>query len=93
MGSDRSAHLAFLPHRCLVVRNERIINNSVARLRPHHAAALLGCAVERLRARGTERARADCVDPGRADPPHRLPHGCSWGPAHPSNTVTGEDQK
>ena len=38
-------------HRCLVVRNERIISNSVARLRPHHAAALLECAVERLRAR------------------------------------------
>lgn len=34
-----------------MVRNERIINNSVARLRPHHAAALLECAVERLRAR------------------------------------------
>ncbi len=46
-----SAHLAFQVHRCLVVRNERIISNSVARLRPHHAAALLECAVERLRAR------------------------------------------
>ena len=43
--------MALLQHRCLVVRNERIINNSVARLRPHHAAALLECAVERLRAR------------------------------------------
>jgi U3 small nucleolar RNA-associated protein 5 len=39
------------------VRNEKIINNSVARLRPHHAAALLEGAVERLRTRarrGTE---------------------------------------
>ena len=43
--------LASHPHRCLVVRNERIISNSVARLRPHHAAALLECAVERLLAR------------------------------------------
>ncbi len=43
--------------RCLAVRSEKIINNSVARLRPHHAAALLEGAVERLRTRarrGTE---------------------------------------
>ena len=43
--------------RCLAVKSERIINNSVARLRPHHAAALLEGAVERLRTRarrGTE---------------------------------------
>lgn len=39
------------------MRSEKIINNSVARLRPHHAAALLEGAVERLRTRarrGTE---------------------------------------
>ena len=45
------------PCRCLAVKSERIINNSVARLRPHHAAALLEGAVERLRTRarrGTE---------------------------------------
>ncbi len=39
------------------MKSERIINNSVARLRPHHAAALLEGAVERLRTRarrGTE---------------------------------------
>ena len=37
-----------------------------------------------------ERHRADGVDPGGADSPHRLPHGCSGRPAHPGNALTGK---
>ena len=81
------------PHRCLVVRNERIISNSVARLRPHHAAALLECAVERLRARARRGPELTVWIRAVLTHHHRLPHGRSRRPAHPSNTVTGENLK
>ena len=42
--------------RCLAVASERVIAASVRRLRPHHAAALLDAAVERLRARANRGA-------------------------------------
>lgn len=43
-------------HRCLNTGNEAVIGASVRRLRPHHAAALLEAAVERLRARANRGA-------------------------------------
>ncbi len=43
-------------HRCLNTGNEAVIGASVRRLRPHHAAALLEAAVERLRSRANRGA-------------------------------------
>lgn len=51
-----NAHQLKIGRRCLNTGNEAVIAASVRRLRPHHAAALLEAAVERLRARANRGA-------------------------------------